>query len=219
MAELTLLPPNATALERSLDLLFAQIEDINVPLRDLWNPETCPSPLLPWLAWAYSVDEWGSEWGDAQKRQAIATSIDVHKHKGTIGAIQNALASIGVELSVMEWFNRVPKGDPYTFEVVINAREAPVSQLNMESIIRLVDATKNARSQLTKINTGSTTKSKMYIAAASVVGVEMEVLPAYDKTGLALMMEGAANGFKETEAAVDGLHHLLHTTLPLNNYW
>ena len=30
----------------------ADIENTPVPLRHLWNVDTCPANLLPWLAWA-----------------------------------------------------------------------------------------------------------------------------------------------------------------------
>lgn len=29
-----------------------------VSIRELWNPDTCPANLLPWLAWSFSVDRW-----------------------------------------------------------------------------------------------------------------------------------------------------------------
>ena len=43
----TLLPPNATALERALASVIARISDVPVPIGDLWNPARCPAPLLP----------------------------------------------------------------------------------------------------------------------------------------------------------------------------
>ncbi|MCD9124037.1 phage tail protein I, partial [Cupriavidus sp. UGS-1] len=49
----SLLPPNATPLERNLATVGAEaIAGVPVPLRDLWNPATCPPALLPFLAWA-----------------------------------------------------------------------------------------------------------------------------------------------------------------------
>ena len=37
-----LLPANATELERLAAEVLAQIERVPVPLRQLWNPDTCP---------------------------------------------------------------------------------------------------------------------------------------------------------------------------------
>jgi hypothetical protein len=37
---MTLLPRNATELERALETSMARLADVPVPLRDLWNPDT-----------------------------------------------------------------------------------------------------------------------------------------------------------------------------------
>jgi hypothetical protein len=63
--------------------------------RVVWNPQTCPSNLLPWLAWALGVNEWDSNWPDATKRAVIAGSAALHKIKGTPQSIINALAAAG----------------------------------------------------------------------------------------------------------------------------
>jgi hypothetical protein len=54
----SLLPPGSSALERRLAQACSGISDLNVPLRDLWNPWKCPAKFLPYLAWAFSVDRW-----------------------------------------------------------------------------------------------------------------------------------------------------------------
>ncbi|STM46911.1 phage tail protein I [Escherichia coli] len=48
----SLLPPGSTPLERRLAQTCSGISDLQVPLRDLWNPATCPVSFLPYLAWA-----------------------------------------------------------------------------------------------------------------------------------------------------------------------
>lgn len=91
----TLLPPNATKTERSLEAATARIGEIPITIGDLWNPQTCPTDLLPWLAWALSVDFWDSDWPEERKRAAIAASIDWHRHKGTKWAVVRALEIAG----------------------------------------------------------------------------------------------------------------------------
>lgn len=88
-----LFPPNATAQERAI----SEAIDRTVPVvvREVWNPDTCPSDLLPWLAWAFSVDEWDSGWSDEVKRAAIAASVSIHRKKGTLWAVRTALENIG----------------------------------------------------------------------------------------------------------------------------
>ena len=92
----SLLPPNASALDRAAEeVLTAHLSAIEQPHRALWNPHTCPIDLLPWLAWALSVDEWDSQWSEAQQREAVLTAIELNRKRGTPWAILRALAAHG----------------------------------------------------------------------------------------------------------------------------
>mgnify|MGYP001153166496 CR=1 FL=1 len=93
--QLSILPPNSTALELALEQgVTADTPDL-APIGKLMNAETCPPELLGWLAWAFSVETWGADWSEGAKRQAIAGSIEVHRRKGTIGSVRRALADTG----------------------------------------------------------------------------------------------------------------------------
>lgn len=83
----SLLPANATALERELESIAADALDIPVDHATLWNPDTCPTPLLPWLAWAVSVDFWEPDWSEQERRAVIRESIEAHRIKGTPSAV------------------------------------------------------------------------------------------------------------------------------------
>ena len=74
----SLLPPNATLLERALERLINQATDIPVTIKTLWDPLLCPAELLPWLAWAYSVDRWMDSWPEQIKRQVINDAFVIH---------------------------------------------------------------------------------------------------------------------------------------------
>jgi phage tail P2-like protein len=89
-----LLPPNATALERAVTVAQRHLSELPVDTRHIRNPATCPAPLLPFLAWELSVDEWNPAWGDDVKRRVIAESISVHRRKGTRGAVRRALEAL-----------------------------------------------------------------------------------------------------------------------------
>lgn len=136
----SLLPPSATAQERALDLTTARIGDVPVPLRTLWDADTCPAALLPWLAWALSVDVWDPTWTDLQKRQAIKDSVSIHRRKGTAGALYTALAAYDVDIE--EWQDQTPKGIPYTFALVAGTLTDP----QRATVIELCNRVKNARS-------------------------------------------------------------------------
>lgn len=103
---MTLLPANSSPLENTLDDIQAQRE-LPVEIGKLWNPDTCPEALLPWLAWSLSVDKWDPVWDAKTKRNAIKASAKIHKHKGTVGAVKAALSSLGVSIKFVEWFDDV----------------------------------------------------------------------------------------------------------------
>lgn len=105
MTEFTsLLPSNATRFERDLERVTSRADTIPMLVATLWNPDTCPADHLGWLAWALSVDVWEDSWSEATKRAVIRQSGAVHRLKGTIGAVRRALAAIGVDIDITEWF-------------------------------------------------------------------------------------------------------------------
>ena len=108
---MSLLPPNAPPVVRATDQVIAEyLAELAIPLRDLWDPWRCPAKLLPWLAWAGSVDIWDDAWPERTQRQAIADSIKIHSHKGTVGAVEDALATLGVKVQITEWWQTQPPG-------------------------------------------------------------------------------------------------------------
>lgn len=120
MSELsTLLPPNATPHEQAIEVAAAaSVESIANPFYTLWNPLTCPEHILPWLAWAFSVEKWDSAWPEQVKRQTIMASATIHRLKGTIGAVRRALETLGYEINVSEWFEY--GGTPHTFRIAVD---------------------------------------------------------------------------------------------------
>lgn len=143
-----LLPYNATDAERALANTIARISDVPVVVREVWNPDTCPSNVLPWLAWAFSVDDWDSNWTDEQKRNVIKQSVYSQRIKGTIGAVTRQLAALGYEIKILEWFQQEPEGTPYTFQVYITANQYPLTQNDYRKILQVIDTNKNLRSHL-----------------------------------------------------------------------
>lgn len=97
----SLLPPNATHLEQQLSLLAADFRD-DIPWEDLkavFDPARCPARLLPWLATVFSVDVWRERWSEAQKRDVIARSIEMHRLKGTLAGLEAYLELIGARVA------------------------------------------------------------------------------------------------------------------------
>lgn len=84
----SLLPPGSSPLERRLAQTCSGISDLQVSLRDLWNPATCPIRFLPYLARAFSVDRWDESWTENVKRRVVQDAFYIHQHKGTISAVR-----------------------------------------------------------------------------------------------------------------------------------
>lgn len=93
MSVTSLLPPNRAALEVALEQVTARTLDPDT-IATLWDPNTCPAALLPWMAWAYSVDEWDDEWSDDVKRWVVFESMTIHKMKGTPSSIRRVMDAL-----------------------------------------------------------------------------------------------------------------------------
>ena len=146
-----LLPYNATDQERALAETTARISDVPVVVREVWNPDTCPSNVLPWLAWAFSVDDWDSNWTVEQKRRVIKESVYSQRIKGTIGAVTRQLAALGYQIQILEWFQQSPQGTPYTFDVYITANQYPLTQNDFSKVVDVISTYKNLRSHMDDI--------------------------------------------------------------------
>lgn len=148
---MTLLPPNASALEKGIEA--AVVESVlPVPLRALWSPETCPVGLLPWLAWGLSIDSWDATWPEAVQRAVVANAILLQRKKGTVDAVRRAVVSFGGSISLKEWWETSPRGTPHTFTLLLaltgGGGEA-VSADYLDAIIGEVQRAKPVRSHFT----------------------------------------------------------------------
>ncbi|ADE87923.1 tail protein [Escherichia phage vB_EcoM_ECO1230-10] len=168
-----LLPSNATAQERALAGTVARISDVPVVVREVWNPDTCPVSVLPWLAWAFSVDDWDTNWTEQQKRDTIKQSIVSQRIKGTIGAVKRQLAALGLDIRIVEWFRMATTGAPYTFEVYITIDQTSATQADLNRIKQIIDTNKNLRSHMVK--TSLTVKSTAVVRTGIIAGVGSEI--------------------------------------------
>lgn len=148
----SLLPPNSTAAERQMEATTTQAFDLPVPLRQLWSPEDCPEPLLPWLAWALSLDSWKDYWPVEVKRRRIRNAITIARHKGTVQSVRNVVTAFGSALSMREWFDQEPKAVPHSVHFVLTiGAGVPRTQAYQEEIVREIIRTKPRRTQFTLV--------------------------------------------------------------------
>lgn len=109
----SLLPPNATPLERAMEAAMRQ--PIDIPIGKLWSAADCPLELLPYLAWALGVEDWDSDWPAAVKRAAVRDAFKIHREKGTLAGLKRVLMNAGAEYEYVER----PSGVPMTARLSI----------------------------------------------------------------------------------------------------
>jgi phage tail P2-like protein len=172
-----LLPPNATTLERNLAAAAAAIEGVPVPLRDLWNPDTCPLAWLPFLAVAFSVDRWDPTWSEKTKRGVIKAAYFVHKKKGTIGALRRVVEPLGYLIRVVEWWQINPPGPRGTFRLDIGVLDTGITEEMYLELERLIDDAKPLTRHMLGLAISVEVRGTEYIGAASYLGDELTVYP------------------------------------------
>lgn len=171
----SLLPLNSTQLERAMEAAF--FEKTIVPLRDLYNPDTCPVHLLPHLAWAWSVDRWDYRWSEATKRAAIKASYYIHKHKGTIGAIRRVVEPLGYLIEIVEWFKTVPEGVPGTFALKIGVLDTGITEEMYQELERLIDDAKPVTRHMTGLAISLETQGNLNVGVMLYDGDELDIFP------------------------------------------
>ncbi|KVU44757.1 phage tail protein [Burkholderia ubonensis] len=98
-----LLPPNATMLETRTAAALAAVDALPIPIRDYWNPDRCPSALLPYLAAEVSVDGWELAESDDARRALIRGAIQLHQKRGTPWAVREVIRRLGFgEVTIVE---------------------------------------------------------------------------------------------------------------------
>ena len=143
----SLLPPNASQLLRDLESVFGDSFDLPTLNRYVVNPDLAPAHILPWLAWALSVDDWSDNWSEQIRRNVIKASVEVHRKKGTIGALKKALQAFNyTNVVVEEWFEY--GADPYFFRVFFDVVEPGFDITILPQVQKVIESTKNARSHL-----------------------------------------------------------------------
>ena len=170
-----LLPVGSSPLEVSAAQAAAEIARVPGPLRTLWNPQTGPADLRPYLAWALSVDRWDAAWPEATKRRVIASSFFVHQHKGTISALRRVVEPLGFLIEVREWweFNEAPG----TFRLVVGVLDGGITDEMYQELERLINDAKPASRHLTGLAISLTSSGECHVEAGSYSGDELVVYP------------------------------------------
>ncbi len=175
----SLLPINASQLLKDLESSSLKATSLEALNRYVTNPDLAPDNILPWLAWAVSVDDWSDNWPKVIKREMIKNSISLHQIKGTKRAIQKALEIIGVAGEIVEWWELNPRMTPHSFNITaylndnINEGADVIIGLDtQQKLINLIENVKPARSHFnfklgarfeSQISYGVSSKIKQFV--------------------------------------------------------
>ncbi|END9089893.1 phage tail protein I [Yersinia enterocolitica] len=186
-----LLPVGSTPLEIAAAQACARMADIEVPLSKLWNADTCPLVLLPYLAWAWSVDRWDESWPEATKRSVVKAAYTVHKRKGTIGAIRRVVEPLGYLIKVIEWWKTGET--PGTFRLDVGVLETGITEEMYQELERLIDDAKPCSRHLIGLSINLDVNGTIPISAASYDGDEMTIYPYLPET-ITVSVQGYCGG-------------------------
>lgn len=184
---LSLLPLSDPDEDRKVERAFGQRAEIYLPafdtLSQLYNPATVRTDFLPVLAKAFRVDFWDEQLSESEKRNLLAQTIQLHRHKGTRWAVERVLEILGVEGEILEWFEpgdifgEQRNTEPYTFTVLAWVSKMTttagvlLSQTGLERLVRLVHLYKNARSHFELIYAALFLSGAKVLSTVSKVGV------------------------------------------------
>lgn len=171
----SLLPLNSTQLERAVEYATDEVSDI--PLRTLYNPDTCPGHLLHQLAWAWSVDRWDDNWSEAVKRSVIRSTFFVHAYKGTLGALRRVVEPFGYLVEVSEWWQLQPTGVRGTFALKVGVTNGGISEETYKELSRLIDDARPVSRQMVGLEISVETRGVLCVSAALTEGDQLDVYP------------------------------------------
>ncbi|ENL8543840.1 phage tail protein I [Serratia marcescens] len=187
----SLLPPGSSPLERRAAEACAAVSDLNVPLRDLWNPDKCPIVFLPYLAWAFSVDRWDEKWPAAEKRKAVKDAFYIHRQKGTVAAVRYVIEALGYTMSIQEWWEVAdPKG---TFRLAIDVNEIGITEEMVNELERVIGDARPISRHISHLTLSTSTRGTAFVGAAIVDGGIITVYPEGYEPDDSIHYDGQAN--------------------------
>ncbi|EOD6486269.1 phage tail protein I, partial [Klebsiella pneumoniae] len=171
----TLLPPSASAWMRGAEAATAKLSGITVAIRTLWTPTACPVDLLPYLAWALSVDRWDKNWPAEKKIASIQQSYWLHRRKGTRAAVRRVIEDMGFSATFAEWFD---VGDePGTFRLEIDVNDIGITSRILDELTRLVNDAKPVSRHMAQFNISTKVQGNIYVGSTLCGGDIISIYP------------------------------------------
>ena len=178
MSDASLLPSNRTPLEQALAQVSMEKPTLPNVLRRMISPDTCPFELLPWLAIQRSVDRWNPDWSETIKRKVIRDSFEVHKRKGTLGALRRVVEPFADIIDITEWHQLEPMGVPGTFSMSLALFESGLTEQGLAELERIIGDTKPISRHLVGLSITYSPQGELFLGAAICSGDETVISSA-----------------------------------------
>jgi len=176
------LPANAGELAYQLEQVINTAFSVdNLPAGEitrLWQPQSCPLQLLPWLAWANGVRNWDDNWPESTQRGVIANSFEVHSYQGTRYAIEKALEPLKLNSHIREWFEVEPNTAPGTFAIEVDVSAQGITPVLIEQIHDSVSSNKRGSAHYS-LSLNLTAKVSPLLAMAQLGSSTVTIQPWY----------------------------------------
>lgn len=171
----SLLPPSSRDWLRYTEAGTARLSAITVALHTLWTPTACPVDLLPYLAWALSVDRWDKNWPAERKIAAIQRSYWLHRRKGTRAAVRRVIEDMGFSATFAEWFD---VGDrPGTFRLEVDVNEVGLTSRTLDELNRLINDAKPVSRHIDKFTIAVKVSGDIFIGSMLSSGEIITIYP------------------------------------------
>lgn len=178
MSDASLLPSNRTPLEQALAQVSMEKPALPNVLRRMISADTCPVEFLPWLAIQRSVDRWNPDWSEAIKRKVIRDSFEVHKRKGTLGALRRVVEPFADIIDITEWHQLEPMGEPGTFSMSLALFESGLSEQGLAELERIIGDTRPISRHLVGLNITYSPTGELFLGGAIFTGDETVISSA-----------------------------------------
>ncbi|KDF29358.1 phage tail protein I [Klebsiella aerogenes MGH 78] len=176
---------------RGAEAATAKLSGITVAIRTLWTPTACPVDLLPYLAWALSVDRWDKNWPAEKKIASIQQSYWLHRRKGTRAAVRRVIEDMGFSATFAEWFD---VGDePGTFRLEIDVNDVGLTPKTLDELNRLIDGARPVSRHISQLTLSTSTRGTAFVGAAIVEGGIITVYPEGYEPDDSIHYDGQAN--------------------------
>ena len=179
MSSISLLPQSEDITLKSIDKVYEKrVDKLNKELQvisTLAQPKMADERFLPYLAHTYQVQFWSNDLISDEKRAIIDANILLNRKKGTLFALKDVLRRLNIDIKFYEWFEY--NGLPYHFKIDVDFISRPAGKEELRLIEEFIEIYKNEKSVLELIIAKLRSNLKEKVAATTVTGENIQVVP------------------------------------------